>query len=280
MNEMKKLPTSTQSTVLRFAIASVVLGISGCAEIQQQMQQPGYYNLPAASSTTDAISQAESSYATQGIRAPNQIQFDLRQPQSNANRAPAAAPASNQAAAPTTYKVPAASNAASNAAPTTSTTDAPPADLGSQQSNQAATDSNANTLDSYRASLIPEPQTFFGTLPCFHPDMKCTAQRITLSIAPNGRWRARASYLEQGNQNGPNQVDQGCWRATPMNPPRIVLLNAQGGIRAEMAVPSIGNSMRLISINGDAPNLVYTLTRQPDLDPIDELNKVAAPNCP
>jgi hypothetical protein len=38
--------------------------------------------------------------------------------------------------------------------------------------------------------------------------------------------------------------------------------------------------LRLVSINRDSVNLTYTLTRQPDLDPIDELNKTTAPNCP
>ena len=43
--------------------------------------------------------------------------------------------------------------------------------------------------------------------------------------------------------------------------------------------PQSVNALRLISINADSPNLTYTLTRQPDLDPIDELNKKPAPNC-
>lgn len=285
MNQLNMLPASSLRMSTRIVIATLALGLSGCAQMQQQMQQPGYYNVPSASSATDAISQAEAAYATQGLRAPNQIQFDLRQPQSNVNRA---APTGTTAAAPTTYVAPAntsgQSATGSNAqvkpydaagAPI----DTPPVNLGNQQGSFSATEPAASSTDSLRASLIPEAQTFFGTLPCFHPEMKCTAQKITLTLAPNGRWRARASYLEQNSQNGADQADLGCWRATPMNPPRVVLLNAQGGIRAELAMPTTGNAMRLISINGDSPNLTYTLTRQPDLDPIDELNKVAAPNC-
>jgi hypothetical protein len=298
MKELTLLPVSSNWTSLRLAMVTIALGLSGCAQMQQQMQQPGYYNIPSASSTTDAISQAEGAYATQGIRAPNQIQFDLRQQQANTNtnstRAAATPPVAGTAsgygspvATATPVKAPDQSGNTPAQAVQTKPYDAagapidtPPADLTNQQ-NAAATDATAaSTPDSLRTSLVPEAQTFSGTLPCFHPEMKCTAQRITLSLAPNGRWRARAAYLEQNSQSGANQADQGCWRVTPMNPPRIVLLNAQGGVRAEMSLASGSNALRLISINADSPNLTYTLTRQPDLDPIDELNKKPAPNCP
>jgi len=38
--------------------------------------------------------------------------------------------------------------------------------------------------------------------------------------------------------------------------------------------------LRVRSIGGQTPNLNYNLTRQPDLDPIDELASAAAPKCP
>jgi hypothetical protein len=57
------------------------------------------------------------------------------------------------------------------------------------------------------------------------------------------------------------------------------LLNNQNNVRAELGMTST-NVLRLISINGDVPNLTYTLTRQPDLDPINELNNQTSPNCP
>jgi hypothetical protein len=143
--------------------------------------------------------------------------------------------------------------------------------------NQGAIATAAN--DSLQASLFPEPLTFAGTLPCFHPEMKCSAQRITITLAPNSRWRARAAYLEQASKSGPPLADQGCWRVIPQAVPRIVLLNPSGNVRAELALTST-NVLRLVSINGDSVNLTYTLTRQPDLDPINELNKATAPNCP
>jgi len=277
------------------ALGLSALLLSGCAQMQQQMQQPGYYNLPAASSTTDALAQAEGSYATQAIRAPNQIQFDLRQPVTpNPNGAvPNTVNATNTNTKPGTTATPASAQAvaggsAKNTAATTgqpapknydasgAPTDLPPNDLSTAQN---VAESKTGSGPSIQETLMPEPQTFSGTLPCFHPEMKCSAQRITLSLAPNGRWRARAAYLDQNTQNGSAQLEQGCWRGVMMSPARVILLNAQGDTRAELAMAS-GNSLRLISLNGTNPNLTYTLTRQPDLDAISELDKKPAPNCP
>ncbi|MDP4968939.1 MAG: copper resistance protein NlpE [Burkholderiaceae bacterium] len=212
--------------------------VVGCTQMQQQMQQPGYYNPPAASSATDAIEHAESPTGSQTIRAPSQIQIGFK-------------------------------GRASDAAPV-------PGQTGASSSQGATAVAETRSL---QASLFPEPLTFAGTLPCFHPEMKCSAQRITLTIAPNGRWRARAAYLEQANTSGTPLADQGCWRVFPQTVPRVILLNPAGNVRAELALTS-SNVLRLVSINGDSTNLTYTLTRQPDLDPIDELSKNAAPNCP
>ena len=137
----------------------------------------------------------------------------------------------------------------------------------------------AAPTESLQATLIPEPQSFAGTLPCFHPEMKCSAQRVTITLAPNGRWRARAAYLEQNSKNSTVQTDQGCWRASAQAVPRVVLLNSQGNVRAELAMTS-GDVLRLVSMNGSAANLTYNLSRQPDLDSIDELKGKPAPNCP
>ena len=221
----------------RGAVLVSALLLTACA----QMQQPGYYNLPAASSATDAQAQAEGAYATQAVRPPSQIQIGLN----------ASAPAQQQAGT---------SNATNPATASASSSSA-----------------TSGATDTLRAELIPEPQTFAGTLPCFHPEMKCVAQRVTITISPNGRWRARAAYLGQNNKTS-QLADQGCWRATAQAVPRIVLLNGQGNVRAELAMTST-NVLRLISINGDLPNLTYTLTRQPDLDPINELNNQTSPNC-
>lgn len=138
--------------------------------------------------------------------------------------------------------------------------------------------SGAETAPSGHASVIPQPQTYLGTLPCFHQNLKCTAQRITLTLAPNGRWRARAGYLQASGQSGSDQTDQGCWRAIPERQPRIMLMERNGNVRAELVMTQ-GNVLRLRTLNGEAPTLAYHLTRQPDLDPIDELSGQPAPAC-
>jgi len=239
--------STLRATIYRTLALCLPVVVAGCAQMQQQMQQPGYYNPPVASSTTDAIEHAEAPYGSQTMRAPSQIQIGLK------GRASDAAPVPGQPSG--------AAQAAANA----------------NQGTTATTAAAAN--DSLQASLFPEPLTFAGTLPCFHPEMKCSAQRITITLAPNSRWRARAAYLEQASKSGPPLADQGCWRVIPQAVPRIVLLNPSGNVRAELALTST-NVLRLVSINGDSVNLTYTLTRQPDLDPINELNKATAPNCP
>lgn len=232
---------SLRAIICRYLAIGLPVLLAGCAQMQQQMQQPGYYKQAPASSTTDAIENAESPYGTQTMRAPSQIQIGFN------NRGADAAPVAGTA----------------------------------KPAGQVATGEAQSTAapDSLQASLFPEPLTFAGTLPCFHPEMKCSAQRITLSLAPNGRWRARASYLEQSAKSGAPLADQGCWRVIPQAIPRIILLNPSGNVRAELALSST-NVLRLISINGNTVNLTYTLTRQPDLDPINELDKTAAPTCP
>jgi uncharacterized lipoprotein NlpE involved in copper resistance len=238
MSRQNKLNQTHVTCLYRGAILVSTLLLTACS----QMQQSGYYNLPTASSATDAQAQAESAYATQAVRPPNQIQIGLK----------SSAPAQQQTGG----------NATAN--PTPGAT--------------VATAVAATAPDTVRSELIPEPQTFAGTLPCFHPEMKCVAQRVTVTMSPNGRWRARAAYLGQNNKTS-QLADQGCWRATAQAVPRIVLLNNQNNVRAELAMTST-NVLRLISINGDLPNLTYTLTRQPDLDPINELNNQTSPSCP
>ena len=118
-----------------------------------------------------------------------------------------------------------------------------------------------------------------GYAACFSPAMQCTAQRVTLTLAPNGRWRGRVAYLESDAKQGAPVVEQGCWDATDERPSRVILLDGKGNVRAEFAAAA-NNVLRVRSIAGQTPNLNYNLTRQPDLDPIDELAKAAAPQCP
>jgi len=226
-------------------VLSGLLILGGCS----QMQQPGYYNPPKPSSQTDAVAMAEAAYSQQTVRAPSQIQFEIKKPVA----------ASTQTASVAQSK----------------TTNAAEQNVGS---NNISNETITPIGPSPQAQLIPIVQTFAGTLPCFNREMKCTAQRITLTLAPNGRWRARAAYLDQNLASGKPLAEQGCWRTYNMQHPNIVLLDEAGNARADL-VMTANNVLLLRSINGQTPNLNYTITRQPDVDPIAELDKMPVPNC-
>jgi hypothetical protein len=118
-----------------------------------------------------------------------------------------------------------------------------------------------------------------GTLPCFASGMQCDAQRITLTLAPNGRWRGRSAYLDNAPGHEKPIAEQGCWQVTDEKPPRVFLVGRDNNVRAEFIVAA-NNVLRLRAVAGVTPNLNYTLTRQPDMDPINELAKQTPPMCP
>jgi hypothetical protein len=133
--------------------------------------------------------------------------------------------------------------------------------------------------DEAPVGLIPKPETFMGNLPCFGAGMNCATQRVVVTLAPNGRWRSRITYLDQQQQtSGKPSVAQGCWRSTLATPPSLLLLDAQQNVRTELRMTA-NNLLQVVTIDGNSPSLAYTLNRQPDLDPISELDKVAAPVC-
>ena len=279
MREMNRSDNAAGRRILGCAALASLLAAAGCADQLAQMREPGFYDPPPPSSTTDAMARANAEHSLGTLRAPNQIQFDLRPNQAQAANAPVAPVAPSVTPATPMRAAPAGQPAtpvaiAPGAASTTG--DAPPQDPGTLAISPSAAAAN---VPSVQSQLIPEAQTFTGTVPCFHSEMRCTAQRITLTLAPNGRWRARAAYLERTSADGGTQLEQGCWRAVMTAPPRVVILTSQGNVRADLSVISAGNALQLGSINGQVPNLLYTLSRQPDMDPIDELNGRPAPNC-
>ncbi len=244
---------SRKLSVMGLLLAGTALGAAGCA----QQKTEGYYDPPVESTVTDAQYQGSAAGYRSVIRAPSQVQIalkpDARKPQ---NQAAQATPASQ-----TTEDGQSVPEGADNAASASAPAPAP-----------AAPNAAAH-------SLVPQPQTYMGTLPCFSPAMQCTAQRVTLTLAPNGRWRGRTAYLENDPKTGPAVTEQGCWDATDERPPRVILMDGKGNARAEFVVAA-NNVLRVRSVAGQTPNLNYNLTRQPDLDPIDELAKAQAPKCP
>jgi len=262
---------------------------AGCS----QFGSDGYYDPPNESTTTDAQYQGQGAGYRSVVHAPSQVQIDLkrdapRKPasgsQDDADAAYAASgqPASSASRADT--PVPPLPPGGANAR-MVAHADAEPAPAAAPSASKnaagAATDTTAtNTTepaDAAARALIPQAQTYMGTFPCFSRSMQCQAQaqRVTLTLAPNGRWRARTTVLES---EGKPTAEQGCWSVTGERPARLILLDAQGNTRAEL-LASANNVLRLRSVLGNVPTLDYRLTRQPDLDPIDELVKQPAPAC-
>lgn len=244
-------------SIMGLLLAGTALGAAGCA----QQRTEGYYDPPVESTVTDAQYQGSGAGYRTVLRAPSQVQIALK---------------------PDQKKTPSQAAAAAQGAATTEDGQAVPegADSGSGSSGAApAPVAPASAQSAAANSLVPQPQTYMGTLPCFSPAMQCTAQRVTLTLAPNGRWRGRTAYLENDPKKAAPVVEQGCWDATDERPPRVILLDGQGNVRVEFVVAA-NNVLRVRSVAGQTPNLNYNLTRQPDLDPIDELAKAKAPQCP
>lgn len=230
-----------RSLTLTAAILAGAALMAGCA----QQRSPGYYNPPAAGTRTDAQYQGEGAAYRSVVRAPSQLQIELKAPPPGQERAKPASPASQEAA---TANATTAAEAAGSASPAAH-------------------------------ALVPQAQTYMGTLPCLTPSAQCAAQRVTLTLAPNGRWRSRTAFLDNAGSLSKPTAQQGCWDATAERPPRVLLADADGAPLAEFVV-SANNVLRLRSILGNTPNLNYSLTRQPDLDAIDELSKQPPPKCP
>lgn len=256
----------TRSRLLAAAGLTATLLGAGCS----QFGSPGYYNPPAESTVTDAQYHGQGAGYRTVVHAPSQVQIDLK---SDAPRRAAQtgtpAPTANNAAATnpalSDSPVPPLPPGGANARMVSRTAAAPAEDAGGPV--------NAETQ-----AFMPQAQTYMGTFPCFSRSMQCQAQaqRVTLTLAPNGRWRARTVALEG---QGKPVAEQGCWNVTGERPARLLLLDASGSSRAEL-LATANNVLRVRSVLGNTPTLDYSLTRQPDLDPIDELVKAPAPACP
>ncbi len=125
---------------------------------------------------------------------------------------------------------------------------------------------------------LAEARSFLGTVPC-PAGMACEAARFTVTLAPSGEWRSRTTMLV-GNQPTHNLAEQGCWDIIGTTPLRIALVHAnQGGAKADLIFAN-DNMLRVYSLNGVQPTLEHRLTRQADIDPIDELKGRATLSCP
>jgi hypothetical protein len=125
---------------------------------------------------------------------------------------------------------------------------------------------------------LAKAKTFLGTVPCLSSNNQCPAQRITLTVAPTGEWRARTQYLDASAADTP-LVQQGCWTITGSAPLRIMLATTQGATKGSFVFIN-DHVLRVSSLNGQTPSLDYRLTEQADVDPIDELPANTPLQCP
>lgn len=125
---------------------------------------------------------------------------------------------------------------------------------------------------------LAEARSFLGTVPC-PSGMVCEAARFTVTLAPSGEWRSRTTLLS-GNQARQTLVDQGCWNVIGNDPLRIALVvrGQQDITLADLSFVN-NNTLRVHALNGVQPVLAHRLTRQADLDPINELKDRSALSC-
>jgi len=146
-----------------------------------------------------------------------------------------------------------------------------PAQAGGQD--QAAADAPAAAPAAEPAPApLAETHTYLGTVPCAG-GMQCPASRMTLTLAPDGQWRARSTTVDTAKTS----TQMGCWYITGDKPLRIML---QVGERTTAQLEFTSNStLRILMMDGHRPLLDYTLKRQADIDPIEELSGHPAQAC-
>ncbi|HEY0296255.1 MAG TPA: hypothetical protein VGC69_13065 [Bordetella sp.] len=264
------LPT-LRTLTLTVAISGSLL-TTGCAQLSN-LSSPGYYDPPAESSSTDAAFQGQGGASrNMVVRPPSQIQFSLPNP-SNPRK-----PAQDTPTAVADSGAPPVAVGSPVPDENTAAPPVPAAGANARMKDPAAASPAPATDHPAQRAFLPQAETFVGTFPCLSPSAQCEAQRVTLTLGPNGRWRSRAASLAGQAQAAAPQAEQGCWNVTGDQPAHVLLLDVQGNAHAEL-LASANNVLSVKAILGRAPTLSYTLTRQPDLDPIDELSKQPLPAC-
>lgn len=148
-------------------------------------------------------------------------------------------------------------------------------DRSTQQSpTESAQPEQATTI---KARALSEPKTFLGTVPCLTGQSGCSATRVTLTLAPGGEWRSRTVFLDKPTAEH-NITQLGCWDIVGTSPLRIILQNQNESSVANLTFVN-DNVLRINMINDIRPALDYHLTRQADLDGIDEITAKTPLSC-
>lgn len=120
-----------------------------------------------------------------------------------------------------------------------------------------------------------EARTFLGTIPCSSAQANCAPIRFTVTFSPNGMWRMRASEMPPSSGSA---VAQGCWHQIGSEPTRLVLETSQDTILADLSFVH-DQLLRVNVFNYVSPTLETHLSRQQDIDGIDELQNQTGPSC-
>ncbi len=227
------MPRALSHTIPRLLSLGLLALLAACA----QQREPGFYDVSRGDTVSDARHRAQ---GDAGTVAPAQLQFGFG---SDSQKKPA--PESDAGAAR-----PAGAGAADTAG----------------QSARPAGPGNT-------PQELAETRTYLGTIACPAGQQACPARRMTLTLAPDGQWRAHSAPLDGTAAT----ATMGCWHLVSTDPARIVL---QTGDQARATLEFIqSNVLRLTRLDGQAPLLESRLTRQADIDPIQELAAKPAEAC-
>ena len=133
----------------------------------------------------------------------------------------------------------------------------------------------AKALAAGQIRELLEARTFLGTVTCSPADSACMPIRLTITMAPNGLWRMRANHADHG---GEPVLSQGCWHQTGTNPTRIILQTQNDTVLADLSFLH-DQQLRVNRFNYVQPTLETHLSRQPEVDPISELENQTGITC-
>ena len=227
-------------------LAGSALGIAGCA----QQRTEGYYDPPAESTVTDAQSQGSGAGYRTVLRAPSQVQIAL---QPDASRKTASQQAQAAQAIPPRTASPCRRGADSGAASGVAASGAAPAPA-----------VPASTPSAAAHGLVPQPADLHGHAALLLARHAARARRGTLALARRVTWKATPSRARRWSNKAAGTPPTNARRA-------VILLDWTARAACAPNSPPPPTMCCVRSIAGQTPNLNYNLTRQPDLDPIDEL---------
>lgn len=139
----------------------------------------------------------------------------------------------------------------------------------------AGKDAAVSPLEASQLRELLEPRTFLGTVACPNSDTACSPVRFLVTFSPNGMWRAR---MTAANQDLAPVVSQGCWHQTGTAPSRIMLQTETDTVLADLSFV-YDQQLRVNVFNYVKPTLDTHLSRQPEIDSINELANQTGPLC-